>query len=323
MTTNHPPPADDPAGLLYLIGRYLESLRVKNYSERTVTMRGINLGYFRSFSAALDLTQARQVTRAVILNYQSYLYHYRVWRGDVETPLAVSTQLQRLHAVVALFSWLTKQGHILYNPATDLELPRKEHRLPRSVFNVHEIEAILAVPDVAEPLGLRDRAILETFYSTGLRRGELGALDLRHLDFERRLVTVIQGKGNKDRVVPIGERALRWVEKYLIEVRPRLTTSLSQTAVFLSADGERLAPGALGNLVHDLIAAAAVGKNGSCHALRHSFATALLEAGCDIRYIQAMLGHAKLETTALYTHVAIRELQLAHERFHPAKVTAS
>lgn len=153
-----------------------------------------------------------------------------------------------------------------------------------------------------------------------MRRQELCNLDRHHLDLERQLVRVDEGKGRRDRVVPIGGRALKWVDKYLVEVRPRLTGSLSESALFVTPEGERLTVDQLGKLVHDYIDSAEIGKTGSCHLFRHAFATHLLENGCDIRFIQAMLGHAQLNTTAIYTHVSIKELQNAHQRCHPARL---
>jgi len=309
--------ASDPQGLLYLTGRYLEYLRVKNFSEETIYARAKYLRYFRQFCEQINITQARQVTRAVMVNYQSYLFHYRKENGK---PLTIGTQHHRLSVVMSLFSYLTKEGLILYNPAADLDLPRKEHRLPKAVLSMSEAEAVLNTPDVNMPMGIRDRAILEIFYSTGIRRKELCDLDIGHIDFDRGLVRVEQGKGKKDRFVPVGERALQWTEKYLAEVRPRLCPSLNEQACFLNTLGCRMSPGRLGSHVHDIIEKAEIGKSGSCHLMRHTFATLLLENGCDIRYVQAMLGHANLETTEIYTHVSMRQLKLAHTRHHPAKM---
>lgn len=311
------PTSDDPQSLLHLMGRYLEYLRVRNFSEMTVWHRNHLLRYFRLFCEQLGLTQARQVTRAVILNYQSYLFHYRKEGG---AALTVGTQKHRLGAVSSFFSYLTREGLALYNPASDLEMPRKEVRLPKSILSVADVEAILNVPDVGTAMGMRDRAILEVLYSTGIRRMELCCLDRNHLDFDRGMLRVEQGKGHKDRYVPIGERALKWVEKYLVEVRPRLCPSLNETALFLSAQGERIRPVRIGVHVHEIVERAGLGKSGSCHLFRHAFATALLEAGCDIRHIQAMLGHSSLESTQVYTHLNMRALKEVHQRYHPARL---
>jgi integrase/recombinase XerD len=222
--------------------------------------------------------------------------------------------------VANLFSWLTKEGFVLYNPASDLEMPRREFRLPKTILSAAEVEAVLGVPDIGTPEGIKFRAILETLYSTGIRRAELCGLSLGDIDYGRGLARIEQGKGHKDRFVPIGERAIGWIEKYLHESRPRLCPSINEHAVFLNAEGRRMRPGRLGSHVGEIIRKAAIGKVGSCHLFRHTFATLLLENGCDVRYVQAMLGHAKLETTEIYTHVSIRALQDAHARCHPARM---
>lgn len=308
---------DDPQGLLYLTGRYLEYLRIRNYSSETIYGRGKMLRYFRLFCEQIGVTQGRQVTRAVVVNYQSYLYHYRKTNG---LALTIGTQKHWLQSVRDIFSWLTKEGLILYNPASDLEMPRREFRLPKVILNASEVEAIMNVPDLATADGVKYRAILETLYSSGIRRAELCWLDLGDVDYDRGLVRVEQGKGNKDRFSPIGQRALQWIEKYLAQSRPRLLPSMNEPALFLNVEGRRMTPGRLGAHVSEIIRKADIGKAGSCHLFRHTFATLLLENGCDVRYVQAMLGHSKLETTAIYTHVSMKALKEAHERCHPARL---
>lgn len=307
----------DPQGLIFLTGRYLEHLRVRNYSEQTLFHRNRQLVLFRTFAEHLGLTQARQVTRAVILNYQAYLFHYRKRDG---AHLTVGTQKAWLGAVILLFSWLTREGLILYNPASDLDLPRREYRLPKNVLTHEQVEAIMSVPDLSDPLGLRDRAILEVLYSTGIRRTELCNLNQGDLQPDRGILRVEQGKGKKDRFVPIGERALLWIDKYVLEARPRLCPSINEPALFLNSWGGRMNPSRIGTQVHAIIEKADVGIAGSCHMFRHSFATALLQNGCDIRHIQVMLGHTSLDTTAIYAHLNIQQLKDAHERYHPAKM---
>lgn len=315
LARHTPGPNEDPQGLLYLIARYLEQLRVRHYSPQTVYLRSKMLRPFRLFCEQAGLTQARQVTRAVIFNYQSYLFHYRKRDGH---PLAVETQNHWLSVVAGFFAWLTKQSLILYNPASDLEYSRTPQRLPRALLSAADVAAVFNVPDVATPLGLRNRAILEVLYSTGMRRAELCALDKNDIDFERGLVFIDQGKGHKDRLIPIGERALKWIEKYLAEARPLLGSSVAETAVFLNTRGERVNPNRLGSQVRDLLRRAGITKRGSCHLFRHTMATQLLEAGCDIRFIQEMLGHSNLESTKVYTQVAVSQLKAVHQKYHPA-----
>ena len=171
----------------------------------------------------------------------------------------------RLTSLRAWFKWLTRQRVILHNPASGLELPRIGHRLPKHVLSESDVEAVLSVPDIEKPLGIRDRAILETSYSTGIRRFELVGLRVDAVDSERGVLTVRQGKGKKDRVVPIGDRALGWLEKYRLDVRPTFCIDSNEAAVFLTRMGEPFSESAVSALVHDYIARAQTGKTGSCH----------------------------------------------------------
>jgi integrase/recombinase XerD len=229
----------------------------------------------------------------------------------------VNTQRARLGAVQRFFAWLCRENLLPANPAADLELPRKQARsLPRAL-SFGEVERILGVPNVADPLGVRDRAMLELFYGAGLRRSELVKLDAADLDRARGVVTVRRGKGGKDRAVPVGAQALAWCERYLAECRPLLEIRAGEPALFLSGFGARFNPVYMGNWVRRVIDAAQIGAGGSCHLLRHACATHLLENGADLRTIQELLGHARLDTTEIYTHVSITQLRETHARCHP------
>lgn len=290
---------------------------MRNYSAQTILSQTKQLRHFRETCEQRGVRNVNAIGRQTILDYQRHLFHYRKKRGGA---LANGTQRQWLTAVVSFMAWLTRQGIIPFNPAAELEMPRTEHRLPKAILSHSEVERVLRVPDVTRPFGLRDRAILEVFYSTGIRRGELCHLNLNDIDFERGVLRVEQGKGRKDRYVPIGARALNWVERYLTHARPRLGRISDPVALFLGTTGRRVHPGRLAAHVHQLIVRARLGKTGSCHLFRHAFATVLLENGCDIRHIQSMMGHAKLETTAIYIHLNMRDLKAAHEKYHPAKL---
>jgi len=221
----------------------------------------------------------------------------------------------------AAIRWMARNHHILHNPASELELPRLAQRLPKAVLSAAEVEQIMLQTDIHDPLGLRDRAILETFYSTGIRRLELAQLKLWDLDLERSTMTIRQGKGKKDRMIPLGDRAAAWVRKYLDESRSHLVSEPDEHYVFLSNAGEPFALDYLTELVSMYVKAAQINKQGSCHMFRHTMATLMLEGGADTRFIQAMLGHADLKTTQIYTHVAIRQLQEIHRATHPAQLS--
>jgi integrase/recombinase XerD len=207
---------------------------------------------------------------------------------------------------------------VLHNPASEIELPRAEQRLPRAALTAAEAELVLAQPDSTDPLGVRDRAILEVFYSTGIRRSELAQLAVTDVDADRRTLLVRQGKGKKDRMIPIGERALAWTGKYLAEARPKLALGDDDGSLFLTAGGEPFSLDRLTQLASRYVKASGVPKAGACHLFRHTMATVMLEGGADIRYIQAMLGHARLDTTQIYAQVSIRALQAIHGATHPA-----
>lgn len=300
--------------LASLIDAWFRRLEERAYSPQTVEGRKWALRTFLSWAQERDLRRPDQITKPILESYQRWLYHYRKADGK---PLGVTTQRSRLSAIQNFFAWLCRANALSANPAADLELPRKPNTiLPRSL-SMDEVQAILNIPDVSDALGIRDRAILELFYATGLRRSELVRVDVSDLDPVRGLLTVRKGKGNKDRVVPVGECALHWLGVYLEQTRPLLQTPASGQALFLSSYGERITGGHVGNWVRRLLDTAGLCRTGACHLLRHSCATHMLENGADIRYIQQLLGHARLDTTQIYTEVSILQLREVHARTHP------
>lgn len=296
------------------VGEFCESRLARHHSVRTVEWTESNLRRFLEWCEERSLRNPTEVTRPILERYQRWLFYYRT---KAARPLSVASQHKRLAAVVAFFRWMARGNLILFNPASEIELPRLDRRLPRQVLSISEVEQILSLPDVTALGGIRDRAMMETLYSTGIRRSELASLGLYDVQGDAGTLMVRLGKGRKDRVVPIGERALAWIEKYLVEVRPHLLVEPDDGALFVSHLGHAFTPHHLTDIVRDYIAKAAIGKTGSCHLFRHTMATLMLESGADIRFIQAMLGHAKLETTSIYTYVSIRKLKEVHELTHP------
>ncbi len=197
-------------------------------------------------------------------------------------------------------------------------MPRTAKVLPKQPLSQSEIETVLNQPDINDIVGLRDRALLETIYSTGMRRMEVINLQIEDIYTERKVVIIKEGKGKKDRMAPIGERALQWIEKYLEQSRPELVFSFSEQTLFLSSYGEALTGDYLTQLVRRYIKSADIGKSGSCHLFRHSCATHMLENGADIRFIQQLLGHENISTTQIYTNVSIKQLQKVHAMTHPS-----
>jgi integrase/recombinase XerD len=294
---------------------HLQALAVQNYSAYTVKNRQAHIGFFLQWCKERGLSEPVEVTRPVLERYQRHLFHYRKKNGE---PLSFRSQHSCLVPLRVWFRWMTRQNHILHNPASELELPRLGRALPKNIFSAQEVERIVQLCEIEEPIGLRDRAILEVLYSTGLRRMEIIALKLYDLSLDRGLLLVRQGKGNKDRYVPIGERAIAWLEKYIREGRPQLAVEPDDMTVFLTAQGEPFSRDHLSFAVKERVDAAKLGKTGSCHLFRHTMATLMHENGADIRHIQAMLGHEDIRTTEIYTQVAIRALQKIHAATHPA-----
>ena len=297
------------------IEEYLLWLGVHNYAKTTIENRRRYLAYLASFLADQGIGEAECVTYEVLKAYQERLFAHRKVNGE---PLNFATQAQRLIPVQQFFSWLRRSGRLTSNPAGDLTTPRPDRRLPEATLTAAEMSAVLTRPDVTRPLGLRDRGVLEVFYSCGLRRGELIDLRLRDIDADRGTVFVRYGKGGKDRYVPIGERALFWVSLYIQLARSRFDPDGQSDVLFLSSVGTPLCPDWVSRKVRRYLADAGVDKKGSCHLLRHTVATLMLEGGADIRYVAEMLGHARLETTQRYTRVSIDRLQAVHAAAHPA-----
>jgi integrase/recombinase XerD len=328
--------AGDPAitgGFHAYLAEFLDWSAALRFSTHTIKNRRIEVGYFIDWCEARSINRPDDVTRAVLEKYRQHVFHYRQQKkgpGQGQ-PLTFTCQAKRLISVRVFFQWMARQHYLLYNPASELDLPRPEKRLPRHLLTIVEVEQVLNAIDTTEAtgLGLRDRAMLEALYSTGMRRGELVNLHVDDLDLQRGTVLIRQGKYNKDRVVPIGERACRWIEKYLYTVRPDYIDAGDGTdpaVLFLAKHGEAMQGKQLSVIVRNAIAAAKLERfagthpNAACHLFRHACATHMLEAGADIRFIQALLGHADLSTTEVYTQVSILQLKAVHEKTHPARM---
>ncbi len=316
----------------YLI-EFLDWMAARRFSPYTIKNRRIELGYFIDWCEERGLNRPDDVTRAMLERYRQHVFHYRRKNAGGHTspegqPLSFQSQAKRLISVRVLFQWLARQHYLLFNPASELELPRPEKRLPRHLLTISEVEQIINAIDTnyATGLGVRDRAMLETLYSTGMRRSELVNLRIDDVDIERGTVLIRQGKGAKDRMVPIGQRACRWIEKYIYTVRPLYIDDVDSAMLFLAKHGEGMQGKQLSVIVKKSIEAANLERftdthpNAACHLFRHACATHMLENGADIRYIQALLGHADLSTTEIYTQVSILQLKAVHERTHPARL---
>ncbi len=306
----------DPQGTPALVKAFLETLALRDFSAGTIRNRRLHLNDFIIWSTDRGLLRPTDITRPILQRYQRYLFHSCDNRGKT---LTFQNQHARLVSIIMWFRWLVKNNHVLYNPASELDLPKLGRRLPKQILSPQEADAVINETNTGDMLGIRDRAILETLYSTGMRRAELINLELYDVDADRGVVIIRFGKGKKDRVVPIGARAISWTRKYLTDSRPGLVVDPTDTTLYLTQYGTKFSPTSLSLLVKGYVDRAEIGKKGSCHLFRHSMATSMLENGADLRFIQAMLGHANINTTQIYTQVGIRKLQQIHEATHPAK----
>lgn len=314
-------PLEPPDSLRSAMAAHLEAMAVVNSSTASLMSKARDLRLFAEWCEARSLNRAADVTRPILERYQRHLYYFRKPSG---APLSVERQLSLLSQLKGFFRWATRQNLLLANPAADLVLPKKPSRLPRFTPSVSEVEKVLQGCDVTELIGLRDRAVLELLWATGLRRTEVINLSVWDVQWEKGTVFVRQGKGHKDRVVPISARALSWLRRYVDEVRPRYALPADEGRLFLSDSGLPFLPSMMTQMVRKRILAAGVeAKGAACHVFRHACATQMLEAGADIRFVQELLGHANLNTTQIYTRVSIAKLKAVYEATHPGAKPAA
>lgn len=310
--------ADDPKSLYSLMQRYLTHMGVKGQSPHSVASSKAALTRFLRWCEERSLTKPSEIDRPLVERFEHSLFNHRKKNGE---PLTARSRQFLLIPLRQWFAWMVKQGILTSSPAAEVELPKVPRRLPKAIMTSQEAETVLAVPDVNTAVGLRDRAILETLYSTGIRRTELTKLTLQDVDRDRGTLLIREGKGNKDRIIPIGDRALAWIAAYRDRSRSELLGGKpDQGALFLNNLGNPMKPFHLTMLVKRYITKSGIGKEGSCHLFRHTCATVLLEGGMDTRYIQEILGHASLESTQIYTKVNIQKLKALHAAIHPGKM---
>jgi integrase/recombinase XerD len=283
------------------------------YAERTAK------GYLRAVRFFLDWLSRRGVALAEVraddlLAFQTDLYGLRKRDGK---PYSTYDQTYRIAAVKTLFRFLSRRGYLLTDPSVALEYPRQENRLPRGVLTPQEARAIVEAPEPGAPMGLRDRAILETLYATGIRAGELANLKREDVDTEDKLLRVVLGKGKKDRNVPLTRAAAEAIEAYLASERPAMRGARKSTLLFLARRGGKMHDSHLNDVVSKWAFKAGVTRHVTCHSFRHSVATHLLKGGADIRHIQMLLGHSSLQTTERYTRVEVSDLKEVMKRAHP------
>ena len=289
------------------ISLYLEVLRVeRGLSQNTVSAYARDLTRFGNFCEESSLTNVDQITRDVLSEFV---------RGVGSSGLAARSVARVVSSVRGLTRFLLLDGWTEEDPGARLRSPKFGRPLP-DVLTREDVEAILAVPDRSTPRGLRDAAMLELLYSSGLRVSELCGLRLNSIQ-EDPPILVVRGKGDKERLVPVGPLALDAIKAYLLEGRPEIEKGTSSPWLFVGRPGKALTREGFWKNLKRIALQSGVTKKVSPHTLRHSFATHLLEGGADLRSVQEMLGHADISTTEIYTHVAGERLHEVHREAHP------
>jgi integrase/recombinase XerD len=260
-------------GFYPYLQRFLEDRLVKGFSEETDKRQDSHLRQLIAWCDERSLTDPREVTKPILERYQRHLHHYRKAN---DAPLSLSSQITALTAIRAWFRWLSKENHLLYNPASELELPKRSNKLPRAVLSESDVFSILNQPDITTPGGIRDRTFLDLLYSCGIRRKELSELKLHNVDVSQELLMVREGKGGKDRYLPIGARATGWLDKYLTDVRDFLLLDNQEDHLFINDYGAPYSHSSLGQVVKKYILKAGLEVTGSCHLFRHAMATTCL-----------------------------------------------
>lgn len=289
---------------------------INDYLHYLTIERGLSLNTRKSYERDLlqylhyledeQITSWQDVDRYVVINYLEKMH------DEKKAPATVTrmiTSLRRFH------QFLRQERLTDHDPMQHIDTPKKVQKLP-STLSLTEVERLIETPDTTKNLGIRDRAILEVMYATGMRVSELVGLKLSDLHLSLGLVQTL-GKGDKERIIPLGDYAIQWLERYLDEVRPLLVANPSETHVFVNHHGTGLSRQGIWKNLKQLVREAGINKEVTPHTLRHSFATHLLENGADLRTVQELLGHADISTTQIYTHITKKRMTDVYKQHFP------
>lgn len=300
---------------LSLLGeRYRQYLEVINRSVQTVRSYKWHLRKFFNYLAEIDITDVQEVTSKIVLDYQKHLFYSDNTKGRQDT---IRTQNNHLKVVKDFFRFLYEEDYTAHNPAKEIAYAKEPQSLPKIILTKEEAKKIIRQPDINTILGYRDRAILELLYSTGIRRDELRNIQLEDVDYEAGFVRINKGKGNKDRVVPLGRIACKYLENYIKGVRVEFCKVKESKHLFLSKKSVRLGKNILGCLIERYTKQANLKKHVTCHTFRHTCATHMVRNRANLRHVQEMLGHKSLNTTQKYIQLTITDLKEAHRKYHP------
>ncbi len=290
-----------------LVEQFLNYMRVeKNASPLTLQHYTADLHQFCQFMKQHEVIDFAAVSYFFVRNFLAELHHQDYAKRSVA---------RKISALRSLFKYLLREDIVEVSPFQYMRTPKLDKKLPKFMY-VDEMEKLLDAPDVSKPIGLRDKAILETLYASGMRVSECVGLNLNAVDLNSGIALVF-GKGAKERYVPLGEHAVHAIKRYIAEARNNMLKQADEQALFLNTRGGRISDRSIRRMIDTCVKKLADAKKISPHTLRHTFATHMLEAGADLRTVQELLGHANISTTQIYTHITRDHLQTIYNRAHP------
>ena len=297
--------------VVVMITEFKNQLKARGYAASTIGCYSQYLSYFRDYLVELGITDIKMINHRVIRDYQAMV---------MDKDLAMETQGLRIRPVKRFFGYLLETHRLLIDPTEGIvEVTRKGRKMP-PVLTIDEMKRLLEQPNLSLRMQIRDRAIMEVLYSTAIRLDELLALEIYDVDFKDKVIYIRKGKGRRQRVVPVGENASRFLKEYLEKIRPRYAKrNQKERKLFLTNEGVPISPGTIRAFLRTYRIAARIKKTVSPHTFRRTCATHMLQQGADIRYIQKLLGHKYLRTTQIYTKVMPVDIKETHNRTHPGK----
>ena len=297
--------------VIVMITEFKNQLKARGYAESTITCYSDYLIYFRDYVVERGITDIKKINKQVIHDYQAFV---------MDKDLAMETKGLRIRPVKRFFEYLLESHRLLIDPTEGIvEVTRKGRKIP-PVLTVDEMKKLLEQPNLSLRMQIRDRAIMEVLYTTAIRLDELLALEVYDVDFKDKVIFIRKGKGRRQRVVPMGENAIRFLKEYLEKIRPRYAKqNRKERKIFLTNESNPINPGTIRAFLRTYRIAARIKKTVSPHTFRRTCATHMLQQGADIRFIQKLLGHKNLRTTQMYTKVAPTEVKETHKQTHPGR----
>ncbi len=293
---------------------YEKELIKKLFTQRSIQTYLDDARFFLKYLIKNNINDLKEITKQTINDYQNHLFYIKTKENKSLHP---STQSRKLTIIKAFLKAMVDLNLMIFNPASDIELPRQEKRLPRNILEIKEIDKLEDIIDDKNILDFRNKVIIELLFTTGIRVTELINIKLKDIDFDKKILHIKTGKGKKSRIIPLLPLITKLIKKYINRIRLKLLNKKESELLFLSHHGNKIHRHNINFIIQNYCKKAKIKKQISTHSFRSSFATTLLKNGASIRHIQRLLGHKKLRTTQIYTQVSIEDLKKVHSQCHP------